>query len=58
MNKIIILDYTTGTTYIRTIPDHLQNLQGDELIEIYAEQLVFNSSEVEYMISEKEIDIA
>ena len=46
-NKITILDFETGYTHIKTIPEELKNKTIEEIVE----ELGFNSNDTQFMIT-------
>lgn len=51
MDKIVIMDYSTGTVYIKDVPSKFDNSQGDEIMEYFCNELDIREKDCYYMIS-------
>lgn len=56
--KIVILDFMSGKVFMRTIPEHMQNDDADEVVRGFEDDLGIRESDTQYMvISEKDFEI-
>lgn len=52
--NITILEFLNAKTYIRKVPTEIQHLDGDEILEHFANELGFRAGDVQYIISDVE----
>lgn len=57
MKKITILDYQSATVYVRNIPPEIENNEGDDILEYFAEKMNLQSSDCMYMLGDLSISI-
>ncbi len=51
--NITILDFSTATVYIKQVPESIQELQSDEIMEHFATELNIREKDCQYMIIEE-----
>jgi len=57
MKKIIILDFTTGKVFIRSIAKENEDLDAEEIVSLLEDELEIRASDCQYMITAEELII-